>query len=140
MSITFSIRDLDGSYSYRCDCSQRWCDACDLAWSAGESAPEMFSCENCTSTEINMANSNALDFLKWVGVPFDYCGEIAASDLAARCRRRLWNEERNLDPAIPPCEDGRIIYGGRRAGYLRERTEQMLALCEKAGERMICWG
>lgn len=149
MSITFSImqRHEDGTlrFAYRCDCSQRWCDACDKAFDNGETSPEMFTCENCTDVEVNMANANALEWMQWVGIAVEYSGEINASDLAAKCRRRLWNEARNYDPALDHHEINepgrvRVIIAGRDRGYLRNRTEAMLKVCEKAGDRMISWG
>ena len=133
MSITFSIA------TESCDCSRRWCDACDAAWERGEDSPEVFSCEIC-EVEVNMANGNALDFLAWVGLPVDYCGSVKGSDLAPVLRRRLWDESRNHDEGIPSVSEGRVHYMGRRPGYLRERTEQVLALCERAGDREVSWG
>lgn len=149
MSVTFSImqRHEDGSlrFAYRCDCSQRWCDACDEAYAKGEDSPAMFTCDQCTNTDINMTNMNAMEWLAWVGLTADYGGEIEASKLAVLCRRRLWDEKRNHDPAIEGDEykvDGgpRVIIAGRRPAYLRHQTERMLALCLKAGDRVISWG
>lgn len=149
MSVTFSImkRHEDGTlrFAYRCDCSQRWCDACDEADAKGEKYPPQFTCDQCTDTDINMANMNAMEWLTWVGLTADYGGEIEASKLAVLCRRRLWDEARNHDPAIPgevfqSMNGPRVIISSRRPGYLRERTEQMLKLCEKAGDRVISWG
>jgi hypothetical protein len=140
MSITFGIQNQDGSFAYRCNCSERWCDACDSAWANGEDAPAQFFCENCTDTEINMANDNAYDLMIWIGLAVGYCGSIPARELAVKCRRRLWDEARNHDAPIEGYSDGRIHFAGRRPGYLRERTAQVLALCEKAGERIIYWG
>jgi hypothetical protein len=149
MSITFyiGVTREDGCIvpAERCDCSQRWCDACDAAWERGEDAPEQFSCEICLA-EVNMANGNALDFLAWIGLPVDYCGDVPASELAPKLRRRLWDVDRNHDPAVDGHESGgpgtgqcRAVYAGRRPGYLRERTEQILALCERAGDRLLVW-
>jgi hypothetical protein len=149
MSVDFYIAvHMEGGtrYVYRCDCSQRWCDACDIAFDKGERSPLMFSCENCTDVSVNLHNQNAGDWMRWVGLdaskPY---GEIKASELAALCRRRLWDEKRNHDDGITFEEyhgamGARVITGGRPDGRLRQITEQMLRVCEKAGERLIAWG
>lgn len=142
MSITFYIanENAEGHIvpAERCDCSRRWCDDCDAAWARGETAPEMYTCEICDA-EVNLANGNALDLLAWVGLPVDYCGHVSARDLAPKLRRRLWDVERNHDEGITPVSEGRVHYGGRRPGYLRERCEWLLATCERAGDRLIAW-
>jgi len=148
VSITFFIAISEGGctrIAYHCDCSRRWCDACDEAWAKGTDAPAEFFCDDCTNVEVNMSNANAREWLRWIGLAPDNGGEISARDLAARCRRRLWDEARNYDPAALGYEhkaDGcaRLIVCDRRPNYLRERTEQMLKICEKAGERLIAWG
>jgi hypothetical protein len=147
MSITFYIAiAADGGtrFAYHCDCSRRWCDACDAAWSNDAESPPMFTCEDCTDTEVNMANSNALEWLRWIGLDAAYGGQIEARDLAARCRRRLWDEQRNYDPAVEGADykiDGgpRVIVADRRPSYLREQTERVLKICEKAGDRLVAW-
>jgi hypothetical protein len=151
MSITFYIAiEVDGPrgpetrFAYRCDCSKRWCDACDEAAKAGADYPDQFTCADCTDVEVNMTASNTRDWLRWIGLPAEDYGQISARDLAARCRRRLWEEARNHDPAIEGFEDkaegrARLIVCGRRPDYLRERTAQMLKVCEKAGDRLIAW-
>lgn len=149
MSITFYIgeeRD-DGAIwpAESCDCSRRWCDACDAAWARDESAPDQFSCDVCDH-EINMANDSALDLLRWLGLTVDYCGDVPAKELAPILRRRLWDESRNHDAAIPGEVSGgpgtgqcQFVDCGRAAGYLRQRCEQLLATCERAGDRLIVW-
>ena len=91
------------------------------------------------STFINLANSNAFDLLTWLMLPAEPCGAVNARELAARCRRRLWDVERNHDPARPCSEEGNFIDCGRRAGYLRERTAELLRLSERAAEALIQW-
>ena len=91
-----------------------------------------------------MANANAREWLAWVGLAGTDWGQIQASDLAARCRRRLWNEERNHDPAVEGSEHqvpghARLIVPDRRPDYLREQTARVLKICEKAGDRLIAW-
>ena len=148
MSVSFYIAiEVEGGtrYVYRCDCDQRWCDACDIAWEKGEQSPEQFSCENCTDVSVNLHQQNAADWMRWVGIdaskPY---GEIKASQLAALCRRRLWDEARNHDQAVSFEEyqvpgRARVIAGHRPEGRLRDITEQMLRVCEKAGDRLIAW-
>lgn len=101
-----------------------------------------FACPECCRLELNVSNVNGLDLLDWLGLSAEYCGEVDASELAARCRRRLWDEPRNLDAGIPASMDGRIILCGRSPGYLRERTSQLLVIADAAraqGAR-VCWG
>ena len=147
MSITFYIAiEVDGGtrFAYRCDCTERWCTACDEAWRTNTESPAQFACPDCTDVELNMANTNAMDWLRWMDLAASSCGEIKASELAARCRRRLWDESRNDDPAIPgdvyKIEGGpRVIVCDRRPHYLRDQTARMLKICEKAGDRLIAW-
>lgn len=147
MSITFfiAVRRPDGEtrMAYRCDCSERWCNACDAAWAKDEKAPDMFTCDDCTDTEMNLANVNAMEFIHWLGITADY--SLPATEVAALCRRRLWDEKRNHDPLKEgdeyKVENGpHVIISERRPGYLREKTKIMLRICEKAGDRLIAWG
>lgn len=146
MSITFFIarREPDGTtrMAYRCDCSERWCNACEAAIYP-EPYPPMFTCDDCTDVEMNLANPNAMEFIAWLGIKADY--SLPAPEVAALCRRRLWDETRNHDPIVLGDEykvpnGPKVIICERRPGYLRERTETMLRICEKAGDRLIAWG
>ena len=102
---------------------------------------------------VNLNNSNARDLLAWLDL--DHLGlwdapRVQLSDLAARCRRRLWSEPRNHDPAIaaedtggPGTGQARSIYAGRRPGYLRDLTKRLLQLAEhglQKGFTHIYWG
>ncbi len=94
---------------------------------------------------LNLSNANACDLLVWLGYEPDYAGELDAGDLAARCRRRLWPEARNLDPARPTVETGgdgrvRMVECGRPEGYLRQRTAQLLALADRARGGRVLYG
>jgi hypothetical protein len=146
MSITFFIARVaeDGTtrMAYRCDCSERWCNACD-ATVYPEPYPPMFTCDDCTDTEMNLANLNAMEFIDWLGIKADY--SMPATEVAALCRRRLWDEKRNHDPEREGAEykvpnGPRVIECGRGPDYLRSKTEIMLRICEKAGDRLIAWG
>lgn len=91
---------------------------------------------------LNLADPNARDLLRWLGLDVKgwSFGSIPSADLAARCRRRLWPEARNEDPGIEGYERGCVINCGRRAGYLPEKAEALLKLCELAKGRRIVWG
>lgn len=150
MSVTFTAARFDTEKNYyrplaSCDCCERYSRDWDIADAAGDEYPAVYSCEVCAN-EINLANSNAWEFLTWLDIPVDYCGAVEARDLAAKCRRRLWDEERNHDPAISGEESGgpgtgqcRSIICGRRPDYLRSTTERMLKLAEQAGDNFVSW-
>ena len=90
---------------------------------------------------MNLSNRNAADLLAWLGLPTeDLYGQMPARELAARCRRRLWPEARNLDPGLADEQEGRCFVFGRPAGYLRSRTEELLRLAESAIDGVISWG
>ena len=98
------------------------------------------------ATHLNLANMNAAELLRWLDIDAqdDLYGEISARELAARCRRRLWGVARNYDPervAHVDAKPGRAtaIWPGRRPGYLREKTAELLALAERAGEGAVHW-
>ena len=150
MSITFYVASETQHPEYgtvisghHCDCMQRWGRDCD-ALPADAEWPAMYGCETCDA-EINLANGNAFDLLAWVGLEVNAMGHVAARELAPLVRRRLWDEDRNHDPAIGAddfrgSKGARVVYGGRAAGYLRAKCEKLLALCERAGDRLIAWG
>lgn len=136
MSVTFyPVRFDEGADRYEwifnCDCLEK---------SADIEEPPFPDCEICRDIHINLANRNAWDLLSWLGIEPDYCGVIQARDLAARCRRRLWNEPRNHDEGIETIVSGRFIDCGREPGYLRRQTERLLFVAEKAGDHFVSWG
>lgn len=150
MSVTFYIAKFNKALdriecAYHCDCDERYSKAWDVADLNDQPYPEVgdYTCENCTDVSLNLGNSNAFDLMQWLGIPVDYCGQISAREVVARCQRRLWDVDRNHDPAIEGWEQGaagaRHIYPGRRPGYLRDATERMLRVAQKAGDRIIGW-
>lgn len=134
MTITFYIAVEDGEYKkplHNCDYT----------------CPD---CTDCLTHEMNLANLNARTLVEWLDMAEDGpgFGEILASELAARCRRRLWEEPRNYDLALDAetiaeelgvVIDERTTVSGRGAGYLRDKTETMLAIALLAGDKYICW-
>lgn len=143
MSVTFSFSDLDATP----------CRACGQPYRLHRRVEDgLRLCPGQTEDtfyELNLSNANARDLLDWLGLPAEY-GEVPVADLIARCRRRLWDEQRNHDPALPGSEEGgpdtgrcRVIRVERPADYLRQRTEDLLKLAElaqAAGETTITWG
>lgn len=100
-----------------------------------------------TVTSLNMANVNAADLLDWVGIGSETLWRglpVPAKEIAPLCRRRLWDVPRNWDPELPDRRDGHVIYCGRPAGYLREKTWEFLLICEQAlakdPDATIYWG
>jgi len=136
MSISFFAATSEGRPLIRC--------SCDL------SGPEelLLTCPACKG-ELNLCSTRASELLTWIGLRAEQCGHHSARDLAARCRRRLWDEERNHDPALSgeaqrealglPQGGARAIMFGRDAGYLRDRTAQLLSVAELAGDGWVAW-
>ena len=96
---------------------------------------------------LNMSNSNAASLLEFVGyfeLAYDLQGEVKAKELNLRCQMAL--NRRDADPGLQPMTDlttggAHLINCGRRPGYLREKTDALLALCREAGDLgVICFG
>lgn len=145
MSVTFGFADPDDTPCRSCGSPYRTHTQVE-----GEE-PTCPGMPGSTFYGLNLNGSNALDLLRWLGLPAEEYGEHSAADLAARCQRRLWEADRNHDPAIPAAEEGgpgtgqcRVIYVGRRPDYLREKAADLLKLAEQAratGEgAVITWG
>jgi hypothetical protein len=87
---------------------------------------------------LNVSNANAKELLDWLDIyrtDNGLIGDIPAKTLAAKCRRRLWPEPRNLDPFKPGKHTkrpghGAVIEMPREEGYLQGRTKRLLELCE----------
>lgn len=94
--------------------------------------------EDRPETFIQLSLRNAADLLRWLGFDADEFGYLDASDLRARCMRRLWPIPRNFDPAVPERHETsrqpnvHLVIPGREAGYLRARTEELLKLADRA--------
>ena len=95
---------------------------------------------------LQLANVNAMDFLRWIGLEHEKLyGQIAARHLAALLRRRLWPARRGQDddgfPAFHIQEPGQVtvICAGRPAGRLAEYAVRLLALAEFAGDGVVTW-
>jgi hypothetical protein len=71
---------------------------------------------------LDLPRSEGLDLLDWLGLGRPEFGAISARELAPRCRRRLWNVERNAHAS------------------LRARTAELLSVAEAAGEGMVLFG
>jgi hypothetical protein len=95
---------------------------------------------------VQMSNSNARMVLEYLGIAFDYCGEIPVKELKPLCMRRTWKVARNETPAIEPSEEQlpgqcKVIFGGLPENYEQEKAKSLLKLCELAGEDgVIQWG
>lgn len=138
MSITFRTSN------HTCDCSRRWLRECEVVGHDMSLWPEPYSCDICINLEMNLANENAFDLLNWLDLECVPYGEAPAKEVAAKCRRRGWDEKRNHDDGVPATETqepgcAKVIYCGRAPNYLRNKTEQLLKIAEAAGEGMIVW-
>ena len=71
---------------------------------------------------LDLARSEGLDLLDWLGLGRPEFGAISARELAPRCRRRLWDIARNAHPS------------------LRAHTAELLSVAEAAGEGMVLFG
>jgi len=107
-------------------------------------------CVDCTKHQINLANTNAQALLEWLDLEEfsegGLLGDVKATELVARCQRRLWDEPRNYDPGIPTVESGgpgtgqcKFVDCGRDEGYLRQKTEDLMFIAKCAGEHYVSW-
>lgn len=94
---------------------------------------------------LNISNTNAGDFFRWLDLEVADYGEIPARELAAILRRRLWPERRERDDhgregSIDIHHNGlTFIEGSREPGRLARYAERLLALAEYAGDGTIYW-
>ncbi len=81
-----------------------------------------------------LERSDALDLLEWLGLGRREFGAIEPSELLALCRRRLWPEPRNYDPAKTSPR------GTRPAGMLRAHTELLAAALTNITGTVLSFG
>lgn len=93
-------------------------------------------------TYVSVTYSTCADIfqrLRLVGDPVG--GELRARDLRLLCKQALESEEAKQDDSLPEVHEGRYHFMGRPAGRINMRIEQLLKLCESAGELgLIYWG
>jgi hypothetical protein len=117
MSVSFWPADLDGRPLQRCTCLDFSCTACDLT--------------------LNVSNVNACELFAHIGLAWEPVGTMPAAEFAAMCERRL--ARLSAEPMIPPRTEGRVVWCGRRAGYLRDRTAELLRVALAAGNGFVAW-
>ena len=98
------------------------------------------------SPKLNLSNTQARNFLRWLGLPAnDLCGSMWAEDLAVRLRRVL-------HPAVVMVADegtpsmvnshpsgGSKTFVGREAGAHANWARQLLQIAAAAGNRDVVW-
>ena len=142
MSVTFTIRGETPNCSCT-DLSAPHCPKCGHPIYSQDCECQ-YICDACTDRMFNMSNANARDFFQAIGVDSrDLCGEATSRDLRRRAERIV---RAAVDPGLPTYVDATagqamLINCGRPEGYLRERAEDLLKLCELVGDLgRICWG
>lgn len=152
MSITFSLRNLDGTMACKvnhgagCEVAEHLLDEYAHPYE-GYCVPcsmdNRDACPVC-SRDINVSNTNAQMILERLGVEFDYCGEIQASDLLGRAMTANVGRDDSGIAATEDRAEGRatIIECGLPAGYFDDRMEGLtnLALAALASGLMVVWG
>jgi len=101
---------------------------------------------NQVVTRYTLDDPNARDLLEWLGLDAgeSLSGKMPGRELAARCRRRLWDEPRNRGagrPAVTVRKPGRcaVRHAGRRADYLRQKAADLLFVAGLAGDGSVLW-
>lgn len=96
------------------------------------------------ANELNVSNVNGYELLRLINLPGiteeDYpCGSFLAKDFEVAVRRAMMRL--NADNAILPSREGNVIFGGRPAGYLREKLMILMGICQqrKTSEAKIVW-
>ncbi len=97
---------------------------------------------------VNLSNVNAADLLRFLGLPYEPCGELPARELAALCGRavmRIAGDHAPGDGGRMRTEErlpGRatVITCEREPGYLVRRSCELRALAIAAGDGVISWG
>jgi hypothetical protein len=81
-----------------------------------------FGASEAAQASLEVPRAEGLALLEWLGLGRPEFGAIGARDLAPRCRRRLWDVRRNAH------------------ALLRQRTGELLAVAERAGDGMVLFG
>lgn len=93
---------------------------------------------------VDLSNVNARDMFERLGLSIfagQAWGEMRARELADLCRQELTPKKRCQDVGLTAYEDGRVHFAGRPAGRINMRIQELLALCEMAGDLgLITWG
>lgn len=151
MSTTFHVSgetpnfDADACPACR-DGDWQACEDCDgsgfsEAYRAGRPTPPNY---------VNVGHGNVAELLRWLGYEVDAdvatSGILLPGDLRARCMRRLASTPDNVATDLPRAGLSfggpgtghcRVIRGERRAGYLADKARELLALAERAGDRVV---
>ncbi len=100
-------------------------------------SPEQ-TCAACLAM-VDTNERTGRDLLEYLGLEFGPGhGTVLATKLVSLCRLRLAMVE--AEAAIAPVEHTPRVYeGGRPAGRLRQRTEELLVLATIAGHLFVCW-
>lgn len=94
--------------------------------------------------ELNMANGNAAAILQLLGLPADPGGEATAEQMLGRIliAQALLDVATDDENGTPDVHDGRVIYCGRRPGYLAERLADLQEIATWAHQHHVpvVWG
>lgn len=97
--------------------------------------------EGLEEPSVDMANANAAAVLDVLGLPVDdMAGEEDAEAFLGRVLLALAVAPASAE--LPTFQEGNVVFGGRRAGYVQERLAQLRGLAETAralGLR-VTWG
>ena len=141
MSITFHLARADEAGNthlvcetnhYRCDCTAV-CDCVERSLEA---------CEYCRF-DMNVANSNAAMILERLGVEFDYCGSIDATDMLGRAMvGNVGRSDDGMEAHATRDGGATMIDCGFRPGYFAEKFGVLADMATFAMERglVIAWG
>lgn len=126
MSITFCPSDPNGRPLYRCDCEDLSCKACGV------------NVHERSARELG-------DYIRFLRSPLTvitseeyFIGKIPASALIELCEARL--AKLSVEPARSMITlSPRAWEGGLNAGYMRDRTAELLAVARSAEDQWVCW-
>lgn len=126
VSITFSPSDYNGQPLYCCDCEDISCKACGVNVHE-RSARELGAYVGFLRSPLTVITSEEY-----------FIGKIPASALIELCEARLTTL--SVEPARPMITlSTRAWEGGLNAGYMRDRTAELLAVARSANDQWVCW-